>query len=300
MTRNQNDAASVARPESKWTRLAWVAALAAVVYVVAQAVAAAALAGLSMPAPRGSPGATPAPQLAWALVSAAILVIGLVPLVPRLSGGSVPRWLVLAAFLYSVSTVNNAIEITIFTRLGSAGYVAALGVLPALLCTALFATVRPSGAAPAGLVEQPPAPGLAWRLALAWLAFPAVYLTFGGLVSPLVIESYSAQGSLLVVPPMRTIVGVQAIRSVFFLLPTLAVVERWTGSRLSLWLALAWAHWTLVGLFGLVLPSDLMTPTLRLVHSLEIGADSFAYTGIVVALLARHHAQPVIGRPSAA
>jgi hypothetical protein len=257
-----------------------------VVYLLAQAVAAALLAGMSIPAPRISLGGTPGQQMAWALVSAALLVIGLVPLVPRLSGGFVPRWLVLAAFLYSVH-VNTAIEATIFTRIGGGGYLAALAGLPALLCTALLATVRPLGAAPAGLAVRPPAPGLAWRLALAWLAFPAAYLTFGTIVSPLVSQSYTAEGGLLVLPPMRVIIGVQAIRSVLFLLPTLAVVERWTGSRLGLWLALGWAHWMLVGLSGLVMPTDLMTPTLRLVHSLEIGADSFAYTGVVVALFAR-------------
>jgi hypothetical protein len=286
---NENDSAQVtAQSHPPWTRLAWIAPVAAVVYVLAQAVAAALLAGTSIAAPRISHVATPGQQMAWALVSAAILVVGLVPLVPRLSGGFVPRWLVLAVFLYSVNAVNNAIEVTIFTRLGGGGYVAALAALPALLCTALLATVRPSGATPSGLVDQPPAHGLAWRLALAWLAFPAAYLTFGAIVSPLVIQSYSAEGGMLVLPPMRVIIGVQAIRSVFFLLPTLAVVERWTGSRLGLWLALGWAHWMLVGLFGLVMPNDFMTPTLRLVHSLEIGADSFAYTGIVVALLARH------------
>jgi hypothetical protein len=32
--------------------------------------------------------------------------------------------------------------------------------------------------------------------------------------------------------------------------------------------------------------SDLMSAKLRLVHSVEIGADSFAYTGILVAVLA--------------
>jgi hypothetical protein len=287
MVGNGNDGASVTRSESRSTRLAWIAPLAVMVYVVAQAVAAAILGALSIPAPRISHGATPGQQLVWAVVSAAILVIGLVPLVPRLSGGLRSRWLVLVAFLYSVHALNTAIEAAIFTRLGGGRYLAALAVLPAVLCALLLATARPSSVAPAGLIAQPPAPGLAWRLALAWLAFPAAYLTFGILVTPLVIQSYSAPGSLLILPPMRTIIGVQGVRSMFFLLPTLAVMERWTGSRLGLWLALGWAHWMLVGVSGLVMPNDFMTPTLRLVHSLEIGADSFAYTGIVVALLAR-------------
>lgn len=126
---------------------------------------------------------------------------------------------------------------------------------------------------------------MAWRLTLGWLAFPAVYLFFGIMISPLVVPSYSAPESMVVVPPMRWILAVQAIRSVLFLLPTLAVMERWTDNRLTLWLALGWAHWALVGLAGLVIPTEIMTPKLRLVHSLEIGADSFAYAGLLVLLL---------------
>lgn len=283
MERSEDEGSLRSHPGSPWTRLAWVAPLAALAYVFAQALAGGVLAAIGMEPSRLLQGVGPGQQMAWALVSATILSIGIAPLVPRLSGAFIPRCLVLAAFLYTVHAFNTAIEMTIFTRLGGGGYVAALGVLPALLCAAVLATVRP---APPALVGQPAAPGLAWRLTLAWLAFPVAYLTFGTVVSPLVIEPYTAQDSMLALPPMRVIIGVQAIRSVLFLLPTLAVMERWTGSRLGLWLALGWAHWTLAGLAGLVIPTTFMTPMLRLVHSLEIGADSFLYTGVLVLLMA--------------
>lgn len=287
MEPSENDGSLRSHSDSRWTRLAWIGPLAAVVYVLAQALAAVLLAGMPIGPPQVSPAVSPGQQMAWALVSATILAGGIVPIVPRLSGGFVPRWLVLAAFLYVVHAVNTAIEMTIFTRLGGGGYVAAMGLLPALLCAAVLATVPPARAAPLGPVDQPSAPGLAWRLALGWLAFPAAYFVFGTMISPLVVEAYSAPDSVLVLPPTRVVISVQAVRSVLYLLPTLAVMERWTGSQVGLWLALGWAHWALVGLSGLAIPNEFMSTKLRLVHSLEIGADSFAYTGILVAVLAR-------------
>jgi hypothetical protein len=127
--------------------------------------------------------------------------------------------------------------------------------------------------------------GLAWRLAVSWLAFPVAYFVFGVIVAPLVIEPYSAEDGMLVLPLLRTVIATQAIRSMLYLLPTLAVMERWTGSRFGLWLALGWAHWALVGLAGLVMPNEIIGPKLRFWHSLEIGADSFLYTGILILVL---------------
>ncbi|MEX2308545.1 MAG: hypothetical protein WD738_13170 [Pirellulales bacterium] len=181
---------------------------------------------------------------------------------------------------------QNAIELTVFSKFGGEGYTAALGLLPALLCAGVLTAIRPVSGISLGLVDGQSGAGLAGRLALCWLAFPAVYFVFGALIAPFVIEAYSAEDGMLVIPPLRTILAVQAIRSTLYLLPTLAVIERWTGTRLGLWLALGWAHWALVGLSGLVIPNEFMSPELRLIHALEIGADSFAYTGILVALLA--------------
>jgi hypothetical protein len=272
--------------ESLTARLAWTAPLAAVAYVLSQGVAGGLLGALSILPPAVRQGGSPGEQLAWALISAIVLAAAVAPLVPRLRGGFIPRWLVLGALLLLVHAVNTAIEISIFTRLGGSTYLVAAGIPSALAFAAVLATVPGERGAPPGLMDSPPPRGLAWPLGLCWLAFPAVYLFFGTVVGPLVVDSYSTQGSVLVLPPTRVILGVQAIRSMFFLLPTVAVMERWTGSRLALWIALGWAHWGLVGLSGLVMPSDIMGAGLRLVHAVEIGADSFAYTGILVLLMA--------------
>lgn len=135
-------------------RLAWVVPAAALSYVLAQALAGGALAATPLEPPRISPGASPGRQMVWALVSAIILTLGVAPLAVRLSGTLVHRWLLLAALLYTVHAVNTAIEITIFTRLGGEGYVAALGVLPALALAGVLAAGQP-GSALAGAVAGP-------------------------------------------------------------------------------------------------------------------------------------------------
>ena len=265
----------------------WVLPLAAAVYVLAQELSTAVLTAMPLEPPQVSLLSMPAGQrLAWRLVSAMILAVGLVPVARRLAGRPTTRWLVLATFLYLLHTVNTILETTIFTRLGGQGHITAAGLLPSLLCAAVLVKVPPVGAASPGLADGPSGSGLAWRLGLGWLAWPFIYFACGAAIGPLVMKAYSTGRGGLTLPPMSSLLAVQAIRSMLFLLPTLAVMERWTGSRLGLWLALGWAHWTLVGLSGLVMPTEVFSAKLRLVHSLEIGADSFAYAGVIVALFA--------------
>lgn len=272
--------------ELGWVRPLWVVPLAATAHVAGQALASIVLASSSLERPN-LPHAVGMGQLvAWGWISSAFISLGVAPLSRWLRGGLFTRWLVLSAFIFLVNKANAAIEMTIFTTIGGQAYLAASGVLPALLCAGVLVAIPPVRSEAPSLADDRSSGGLAWRLAVGWLAFPTAYLIFGMLIAPLVIDSYLSDESMLIVPPMGTILGVQAIRSVLFLLPTLAVIERWTGNRLGLWLALGWSHWALVGLAGLVMPNELLSVNLRLVHSLEIGAASFAYTGIMVAVLA--------------
>lgn len=283
---------SQAHSGAGWIRPLWVVPSAAVVYVIAQAVTGTVLSRAPLEPPQMPQAVGAGRLMAWGLVSAFVIALGVAPLARRLGGGLIARWSVLAAFIYLVYTVNTAIETVIFTRIGGQAWMAANGLPPALFCAAVLAMIRPVGDAPPDLAGWQSGGGLAWRLAVAWLAFPAAYLVFGMLIAPFVIDAYSTDNSLIVIPPIGTIVAVQLVRSMLFLLPTLAVIERWTGGRLGLWLVLAWAHTALVGLAGLVIPSDLFTPTLRLTHSLEIAADSFVYMGITVAVLAPKRPEP--------
>ena len=60
----------------------------------------------------------------------------------------------------------------------------------------------------------------------------------------------------------------------------------WWGSRRRLWLSLGSAFFLFMGVIGL-LQGDLFSMKLRLVHGVEILADSFVYAGALVLLLGR-------------
>jgi hypothetical protein len=120
-----------------------------------------------------------------------------------------------------------------------------------------------------------------WRVAAAWLSFPLIYFLFGLCVAPLVIPIYQAGVAGLHIPPLDVIMRTQLLRSALFLASSLPVILLWTGSRRRLILALGWAHTAMVGLYGLS-QASFMPPVLRVLHSLEIAADSFVYALVLV------------------
>jgi hypothetical protein len=123
------------------------------------------------------------------------------------------------------------------------------------------------------------------RSAAAWLAWPLIYLIFGMCIAPIVTPYYAAGVAGLRIPAMSVVVETQLIRSVFFLASSLPFVALWNGSRRSLWLTLGLAHAVVVGYYGLA-SATFLPWILRIVHSAEITADSFAYAGLLVLLFA--------------
>jgi hypothetical protein len=86
------------------------------------------------------------------------------------------------------------------------------------------------------------------------------------------------------------------------MIASLPAVLLWIGSRRGLTGAPGLAHAVLVARFGMAQASHLMPAILRIAHSLEITADSFAYAAVLVWLFvprspaaAEEHAK----RPSA-
>jgi hypothetical protein len=126
----------------------------------------------------------------------------------------------------------------------------------------------------------------AWRLPAALVAFPIIYLIFGMAISPLVTEHYRQQIGGLVLPEMEVIIGVQFVRSSLFLLATLGVLIMWSGSGRSLVLTLGLALFVTVGLFGLI-QAYWLSPLLRIVHGVEILADSLVHAWALVVLLVK-------------
>jgi hypothetical protein len=216
-----------------------------------------------------------------------LLALGLAPLAAGLLGSYRLRWLAIALLTFISLGPNTVIEASIFSTVfanGGGAFVVLMNAAAAAVFGAVLARLF-QRTGPAPMVK--PHPPMRWRvgrIALAVLAFPTVYLAFGWMISPIVIGHYRAGVAGLVIPGFGTILGVQILRSVLFLLASAPAILLWAGSRRGLMAALGWAFSVTVGLYGL-LSAYWFPAVLRVTHSLEITADSFAYAILIVMLL---------------
>jgi hypothetical protein len=258
--------------------------LAAGAYFVCQAMAWSLTRLTGLAAPDLPPASSPQRTAGWFMVSTLLIALAASPVAVGIRGGRMARWATLAALIYALHTAGTAIELAVFTKFQGQAYMALAGIFPAIGCAGVLAALRsPAHSGQPNLLRT--GDNFSWRLAACWVAFPLVYFLFGSLVSPLVIADYMNESGMLIVPPLGVLLDVQCIRSMIFLIPSIAVIERWQGSRRGLWLSLGWAHAGLVGLAGLVMPNSVLSPTLRLVHAVEIAVDSFVYAGVLVLIL---------------
>ncbi|UCG55649.1 MAG: hypothetical protein JSU70_12360 [Phycisphaerales bacterium] len=271
----------------------WRIALCAIAYVVGTMVGGAAVSGLGMDLPSIAEATDERLMGLLSLVGSIVVAAALGPLARRLKGTYLVRVAILAVFTYVCLGVNTLIESSIFTTAGGTGGMIVLLIAPCVLCAVVAALVfKPAQTGQSFLVEAAGFLGRrsraawAWRLLAALAAFPVIYLIFGMAISPLVAEHYREQIGGLVLPDMEVIVGVQFVRSSLFLLAALGVLIMWSGSRRGLVLTLGFAFFVMVGLYGLI-QGYWLSPLLRIVHSVEILADSFVYAWALVVLLVK-------------
>ncbi|MBC7334698.1 MAG: hypothetical protein H5U01_00275 [Clostridia bacterium] len=227
-------------------------------------------------------------QLAVSLIFSSTLAV----LSRRLAGGFFPRWLALALFSWVAYGLNTYLEAVVFTAYAAtSAYTLVMQALAAVLCSAVIAWAFPPAegdrsatAFIRSFLRSHSLGQWAWRLLAAWAAFPLIYLIFGWLVQPFIIEFYRQQMAGLTLPGWGQILPTQALRSLLFLATCLPVIVLWRGSRRRLFLLLGGALFVFVG--GLYMLQAYWYPaTMRIAHSLEILADSFVYAGVLVALL---------------
>ena len=222
-----------------------------------------------------------------------VLAAGLAIVGRGIRGSFAARGIILFVFFYISYGVTSAIEAHFFTTLaGMFSYYLPLSIVPAAVLAVLMARLF-DGAPP-----EDPTQGMlrsyvagrsvfswAWRLPAAWLAFPVIYIFFGLLVSPFVLEHYEQQENLRIPGPLL-VVGIQFVRSALFLIATGPVFVAWSGSRRRLWGAMGLALFLIIGLAGLI-QGPVFTMQLRIAHGLEILADSLVYAAALVLLLGR-------------
>jgi hypothetical protein len=229
----------------------------------------------------------------YTLIGSFILAGALAFISHGLSGGFLPRWFILTFLTWIAYGVNSYLEASIFATHAASLLTVIMQFFPGLLCGAAVAWLFPPvvkgdtiwDRARAFLAGRSPGQW-AWRLLAALAAFPVAYVFFGSLVPSFIIEYYRQQMMGLSMPGWGQIIPVVFLRSLLFLLACLPVLVAWQKSRLSLFITLGAALFILVG--GLpMLQAYWYPPVMRLVHSLEILADSFAHAGALVVLLVR-------------
>jgi hypothetical protein len=274
----------------------WRVVVCAIIYCVGTMVGGVALQKLGVPSPVMPEGITPEGMAKILPLAAIVFAAGLSPMARRIRGGFLLRWLVLAIFLYGANGINNSIEAAVFTKVGGFASLAAYNFVPLVfLAAALALLFAPSGKGVQSsqriLVLSPRSPDQwLWRIAAAIVAFPVIYFIFGNIIGPFVIDYYKQGAFSLVLPTMAVVIRTQFIRSVIFFASAFPVIVLWHASRRQL---IGWAglgHYVTIGLVGMVL-AVWMPANMRIIHGLELLADSFVYIFVLAMLFTRPEQQ---------
>jgi hypothetical protein len=287
----------------KATRVVIAIVLGALAYVVGTVIMGILSPALHLPAMKAIPGSTPQKLFLMLVASSFLLILGLIPLAAGLRGSWISRWAALAGLLYVTLGLNTLIEAKIFSDVlqGNPWLASLQWVLPCALVSIVLASYF--GESPTTKPHNNSGPvGWAWRLCLAWLAFPVIYFFFGMCVAPIVVPYYNAHDVLgLRIPGFNVIIPTQLLRSAILLAVSLPSAMLWAKSRKHFFFALGLAQAMTIGIFQLA-QAYFMPLTLRIAHGAEITADAFAYAGVLTWLFTRkaESAQPQLKTTSAA
>jgi len=264
----------------------WKIPVIAVTYFFGVMIAGAVITAAKMPWPE-FPGATDeATNFALGLIGAFLMAICLASLARGIRGSQALRWFILTAFAYVTFGLNNQIEAAIFTTYGGTTTMILFFILPCAFGAAAAAWLfRPESTdrAPESTFAERSVSNWWWRVVIAWLAFPAIYIFFGMLAAPFVVPVYQAQDFGLTLPGFSIMIPVALARSALYLAVTIPVLVTWSRSRRSLFWALAISFFAMMGLIGLV-TATFFPPVLRIAHSIEILGDALVYAWFLVTL----------------
>jgi len=269
---------------SQLTAFLWKVPAIAAAYFAGKTVSAALVTNIGLRFPE-IPGQTWVPILDF--LGGVVLVVCLAFVARGVGGSLKKRWLILLAFTYVSFVINNQIEAVVFTTTHEVPTMLLFFILPCVVATGVTAALIKSPCDQGALVSvfaNRPMKSWWWRLLLAWFAFPVIYFFFGALIYPLVADAYTGPDFGLRLPGPLIVIGAVSLRSLLFLAASIPILVNWKGSRRSLVLSLAAALAAMVGLAG-VIESTWMPTQLKIVHSVEIIADSLFHAWVLVALL---------------
>ena len=203
-----------------------------------------------------------------------------------LPGGPLGNFVRLFLLLWVGTTLNVVLELRIFSRMlenGGTAYQLAGGLLPCVLMASVLAVHGLAGqeraplktSRPEPLVGQPPAYWIA-RFPLGVLAFIAIYLLVGMIISPIVVPFYESDDTFIL-PAMGTLLAIATLRGSLYLGTLLLLIARWNGSRRELVLTLGLAFAMVSGCFALIIAPGVFPATIQVTHTIEIAVDAFLF-----------------------
>ncbi len=278
-------------------RTLWTLPLCTIAFVVGLILSDPLVKALHMQTPEVPVGTDPNLILLWMVISS-LLVAAVLSFVARgIQGNWAVRWAILFALIWGGSAVNMVIEAALFTTSGAVSSsqtmttTMVIYALPSLFLALALALLFPPASPGLGLGQalrlffaQRSSGSWLWRLPLAVLAFPLVYFGFGLLVQPFVGSVYAEGLYEMQLPTWGQMIPVQLARGVLFLLISLPVIATWRFRTVQLMAALGMSFFILLS-FMSVLTAYWLPLDFRLIHGLEILADSLVYVALVVPLL---------------
>jgi hypothetical protein len=250
---------------------------------------------LGLPLPEVAGGMDPMQALLGTFLAGLVVGLTLGPLATRLPLPTLQRAVLLFGVIFMLNSLISVMEALFFTTIpvgehlyslmASAVGHAGLGVLLALLFRAPSADQGLASALRAFLGRRRWA-AWAWRFGLAGLLYLPAYFLFGMLIYPLVRAYYEdpSLGLRLAVPGFEVIFPLEILRGLLIVLTVFPLVAVLRRSRLctAFWLAVTIA---VLGAVTPMLQASFFPLTMRLVHGLEIMADSILHALAIAWLL---------------
>ena len=250
---------------------------------------------LGLPLPEVASRMDPTQALLTTFLAGLVIGLTLGPLATRLALPTTQRAGLLFAVIFVLNSLINVIEALFFTTIPAAEHLYGLvtsAIGHAGLAVLLALLFRPAS------VERELLTALretlswrrwtswAWRFGLAGLLYVPAYLFFGMLIYPIVRVYYEdpALGLSLAVPGFEVILPLEVGRGLLFVLtvfPLIAVLRR-PRRALAFWLGMTIA---VLGAVTPMLQASWFPLTMRVVHGLEITADSIVHALIIAWLL---------------
>ena len=211
----------------------------------------------------------------------------------RLSWSFWPRMLAVGICHYLLYYLLNLLDGLLYMPLPNMSTGIVSDLFPAFFAAAVIAwlwrpktDIRRAGEIMATFFSGYQRSGWAWRLLVAWLIYPPIYYLIGRIAALFTLHYYQ-DPSLnlgLTLPIMSTLLLMQVLRGVLFLLAVMPILGSWRGGRTGLWLWLGLVIFVQIA-NQIIVQAYWFPLGLRVPHTIELLVDSFVQAGFYVWLL---------------